>query len=134
MDENEALRPTTPGETAEIRRWGSDEPILVVPGHEFDVRPDPGGVHAADQTQILRVPSVLGTSPVSPPTPASLWPDANTTGAFVSRAASLRHEVAPRRWWDVAWWMVMLWVVVVGLPLAGAVWAALVIWGRVRHG
>lgn len=110
MDENEAVRPAK--------------------GLEIDVRPDPAGVHSKEETQILRVPSVLGTSPVSPPTPATLWPDGNTTGAFISRAASIRHEVSPRRWWDVAWWMILLWFVVVGIPAAGAVWAVLIIWGH----
>lgn len=136
MDKDEAGEANTPGETEEeVRRWGSDEPIRVVPGREFDTRPDPAGVHKAEDTQMLRLPPAedLKSGGLVHPAPRqSLWPDANTTGAFVSAAASIRHEVAPRRWWNVTWWMILLWGLVVGVPALGAAWAVWVIWSEVH--
>jgi hypothetical protein len=107
MDEDEAVRPNTP----------------VARGREIDVRPDPGGIRSGDETTALRRPD-----------PAE-WPEGHTTGAFVSRAASLRHEVEPYRWWDAlspGW--IFLWAVVLGAPVVAGAWAVVAIWARVHHG
>jgi hypothetical protein len=126
MDEDEAGEATTAAETHEVRRWGSDEPLRELPaGREIDVRPDPAGGRTADNTTVLRRPE-------GPREVATLWPDANTTGAFVSRAASLRHEVQPYRWWEpfFSWWIV-IWLVVLGLPVGFGAWALYQILQRV---
>lgn len=92
-------------------------------GREIDVRPDPAGVRKRDATTALRRPL------------PEAWPDANTTGAFISKAASLRHEVEPYRWWDAIspGWL-FLWLVLLGAPAVAGVWAAIVLWSRLRYG
>ena len=53
------------------------------------------------------------------------WPDANTTGAFISRAASFRYEVLPTPWYIVARDVIGLYGVFIGIPVAAGVWAAM---------
>jgi hypothetical protein len=90
-------------------------------GREIDVRPDPGGARAGMDTTALRRPGD--------------WPEGHVTGAFVSKAASLRHEVEPYRWRDaLAPGWIFLWTVFLGAPVVAGIWAGVVLWSRLRHG
>jgi hypothetical protein len=166
MDEEKAGEANTPGETHEVRRWGSDEPIITIKsedaylladgklpdhgrypiqaarGQEIDARPDPAGVHAGDETQLLRRPRPLKLPPEAIKSEledkdesGSAWPEGHTTGAFVSAAASIRHEVKPYRWWDrISPAMLVLWGGFVGVPTGAGAWAVYEVWRRVHGG
>lgn len=107
-------------------------------GQEIDVRPDPAGVRAGMETTAIRRPRDLTPAAEladnADPEDGYKWPKGHTTGAFISAAASSRHEVAPYRWWQTISgpWM-LVWAVVLGVPVAAGVWAGLVIWNRL-HG
>jgi hypothetical protein len=136
MDEDKAEEATTAGETTEVRRWGSEEPIRVLsPGQEIDARPDPAGVHISDETQLLKKPERRFEEAPEEGWNEVDWPEGHTTGAFVSRAASLRHEVKPYRWWDrISPAMLVLWGGFVGVPAGAGVWAVYEVWRRVHGG
>lgn len=62
------------------------------------------------------------------------WPQGHVTGAFVSRAASIRHEVKPYRWWRTGLSLAALYGFFIGLPAAGLVWALVKIIREVHGG
>jgi hypothetical protein len=59
------------------------------------------------------------------------WPEGHTTGAFVSAAASTRHEVEPYRWYQVSLSMFVAYGLFIGVPVLSGAWALFVIGQRV---
>ncbi len=101
-------------------------------GIEIDVRPHPGRMDGAE-TQVLRSPVRSHRQGAPEEDVHAEWPEGHVTGAFVSRAASLRHSVQPYSWRDrFSLGMLALWGGFVGLPAAGGAWAAWEIWHRVH--
>lgn len=103
---------------------GGEEPTPPH-GMEIDLRPNPAGLplgatNAGDSTQVLRRPVLRhdGGASGSPD-----WGGGHTTGAFVSQAASSRHEVAPYRWWQVGWGVGLVLFFCVVVPAALLAWS-----------
>lgn len=106
------------GEDAERDDYAEETPPR---GMEIDVRPHPALRENGGATRNLgdlaaRIRAAQAED-ASPELKASMWPDANTTGAFISAAASIRHEVKPYRWWQAAGSMLVLYLAVIGVPL-----------------
>jgi hypothetical protein len=99
-------------------------------GMELDFRPHPalfaGDTQNFDPDTLNRIRKSENASDLEPARdPNVIWPDGNITGAFISSAASLRHEVTPYSWWDTFKWGILLIIVTFVLPvglIAFAVW------------
>lgn len=101
---------------------GEDNPAPAKPvrGMEIDLRPHPALREDAGETRNLTEIARLIEAERASQTD---WPTGHTTGAFVSAAASIRHEVKPYRWHEVSLSILGLYGLFIGLPAAGLAWA-----------